>query len=106
MTGSDGNGVDIERRISYGIGGAGNIRRPSEVMYPSRTNADGRRRSSVWSSLTPSPGTSPEGKRVAIFNFFKKGAHAQAASGKEAEGNSGVVFNKVDLGGKRNVELE
>ncbi len=75
-------------------------------MYPPKTNTDGRRRSSVWSSITPSPGTSPDGKMVAIFNFFKKGGHAQAASGKETEGNSGVVFNKVDLGGKRDVGLE
>jgi len=109
MTGSDANGVNIERRISYGIGGAGNIRRPSEVIYPPRMNADGtRRRSSVWSSITPSPGTSPEGKRAAIFNFFKKagGGQTEVVSSKEAEGDSGVVFNKVDLGGKNKVEVE
>jgi hypothetical protein len=34
-----------------------------------------RRRSSVWSKLTPSPGSSPEsgGRRSSILSFFKKG---------------------------------
>ena len=75
------------------------------MIYPPRLNADGtRRRSSVWSSFTPSPGTSPEGKRAAIFSFFKKtGGQSEVVSRRKAEG-SGVVFNEVDLGGKVEVE--
>jgi len=74
----NGNGVQIERKKSYGIGGAGNIRRPSEVIYPVRTNADGsRRRSSVWSSISAAPGTSPDGKRHSILGFFRRGSTAQ-----------------------------
>jgi len=68
-----GNGVEVERKKSYGIGGAGNIRRPSDVIYPIRTNADGtRRRSSVWSSITP--GTSPEGKKSGFWGLFRRGS--------------------------------
>jgi hypothetical protein len=34
-----------------------------------------RRRSSVWSKLTPSPGSSPEngGRRSSILSLFRKG---------------------------------
>jgi len=68
----------FERKKSYGIGGAGNIRRPSDVIYPVRTNADGsRRRSSVWSSLNVTPGTSPEGKRHGFLGFFRRGSVQQ-----------------------------
>jgi len=60
--------IQPEQKKSYGIGGAGNIRRPSDVIYPPRLNADGtRRRSSVWSI---SPGSSPEGKRATLMNLF------------------------------------
>ncbi|PQE24616.1 hypothetical protein CJF31_00011251 [Rutstroemia sp. NJR-2017a BVV2] len=44
-------GAQGERRRSFGIGGAGNIRRPSEVIYPPHE----RRRSSVWSGTSGSP---------------------------------------------------
>lgn len=52
--------------------------RPSDVIYPPRTNADGtRRRSSVWSSITTvSPSSSPEGKRPSLLNLFRKGSMA------------------------------
>lgn len=67
-------GEPFERKKSYGIGGAGNIRRPSDVIYPVRTNADGsRRRSSVWSSINVTPGTSPEGKKNSFLGFFRRG---------------------------------
>ncbi|KAG0644908.1 hypothetical protein D0Z07_9378 [Hyphodiscus hymeniophilus] len=77
------NGIPIlhEQKKSYGIGGAGNIMsaigRPSDVIYPPRTNTDGTpRRSSVWSHITTtSPSTSPEGKRMSLLNLFgKKGS--------------------------------
>jgi len=99
MASTHENGVQIERKMSYGIGGAGNIRRPSEVIYPPRTNPDGtpRRRSSVF---TISPGTSPEGKRASLMDLFKrKGSVSEAPSKPTVE--EGVAFNKVDLGGKR-----
>jgi len=81
--GPEGNGITIERKMSYGIGGAGNIRRPSDVIYPVRLNADGtRRRSSVWSSITVSPGTSPDGKRAGIMSLFRRSnAQSDASSG-------------------------
>lgn len=48
--------------------------RPSEVIYPPRTNPDGtRRRSSVWSSITTiSPSSSPDGKRTTLLNLFSR----------------------------------
>jgi hypothetical protein len=47
--------------------------RPSDVIYPVRLNADGtRRRSSVWSSITVSPGSSPDGKRAGIMSLFRR----------------------------------
>jgi len=77
--------VEIERKKSYGIGGAGNIRRPSEVIYPVRTNPDGsRRRSSVWSSINATPGTSPEGKRNSFLGFFRRGSVQQDVAGSSA----------------------
>lgn len=87
------NPVDIEQKKSYGIGGAGNIRRPSEVIYGPRLRADGRRRSSVWSV---SPGSSPEGKRNALMNFFsRKSSVSDAPAEKKPE------FREVELGGKK-----
>jgi len=80
------------------------------VIYPVRVNPDGtRRRSSVWSSITVSPGTSPEGKRATIMSLFRKG-HTQGeaptgASDRETE-ESAIDFNDVDLGGKKKVEVE
>jgi hypothetical protein len=53
------------------------------VIYPVRLNADGtRRRSSVWSSITVSPGTSPDGKRAGIMSLFRRSnAHSEASNG-------------------------
>lgn len=62
---------------SYGVkkGINGNIGRPSDVIYPIRTNADGtRRRSSVWSSITTPTGTSPEGKKGGFWGMFRRGS--------------------------------
>ncbi|CCD50648.1 hypothetical protein BofuT4_P024570.1 [Botrytis cinerea T4] len=56
--GSATKDVHGERRRSYGIGGAGNIRRPSEVIYTPRE----RRRSSAFSSPSIFPSTSPDTK--------------------------------------------
>ncbi|PMD67158.1 uncharacterized protein K444DRAFT_623368 [Hyaloscypha bicolor E] len=74
MSASEDGGITIERKKSYGIGGAGNIRRPSDVIYPVRLNADGtRRRSSVFS-------TSPDGKRAGIMSFFRRSSSQSEAS--------------------------
>ncbi|KAN0101730.1 hypothetical protein V8E51_012240 [Hyaloscypha variabilis] len=74
---SENGGLAIERKKSYGIGGAGNIRRPSDVIYPVRLNADGtRRRSSVFSS-------SPDGKRAGILSLFRR-------SNTQSEGSNGT----------------
>jgi len=80
------------------------------VIYPVRVNPDGtRRRSSVWSSITVSPGTSPDGKRAAIMNLFRKGNPQSEApigvSDRETE-ESAISFNDVNMGGKKKVEVE
>jgi len=94
--------VAIEQKKSYGIGGAGNIRRPSEVIYPQRRNSDGtRRRSSVWSSISASPGTSPEGKRT-LFNFFgRKNSVSEDTSGYKEADERRAASNDVDTAGKK-----
>jgi len=107
---SNGNGsgaMNIERKMSYGIGGAGNIRRPSDVIYPVRTNPDGTRRSSVWSSITVSPSTSPDGKRATIMSLFRKSSvRNSGGSEREAEVEETVSqSNGVNRGGKK-VEVE
>ncbi|GAB7349233.1 hypothetical protein MBLNU459_g8396t1 [Dothideomycetes sp. NU459] len=64
-----------ERRVSYGIGGAGNIHRMSDIKLAQKTaenpaanaEAGGRRRSSVW-SMSSSEGSKTE----AIKNFFRR----------------------------------
>ncbi|KAF4628026.1 hypothetical protein G7Y89_g10125 [Cudoniella acicularis] len=103
-------GAERERKISFGIGGAGNIRRPSEVIYPPRVNADGtRRRSSVWSSISSvSPGSSPDGKRASLMNFFgrKNSVQNDNEGLGETPSEQGVHFKDVDLGGKKKVEVE
>lgn len=83
--------------------------RPSEVIYPERTNADGtRRRSSLWSI---SPGTSPEGKgrRESILNFFgRKGSVSdEVPEGQDMEHTEVEqkgTFRDVDLLGKKREE--
>jgi len=115
------NGVQIvERKMSYGIGGAGNIRmcftrltkwsnadgglqigRPSDVIYPPRTNQDGtRRRSSVFSI---SPGTSPDGKRATLMELFKRKGSVSETPAEEniVADESAVQFNDVDMSGKK-----
>ncbi|KAF3765383.1 hypothetical protein M406DRAFT_321921 [Cryphonectria parasitica EP155] len=45
-----------ERRRSFGIGGAGNIRTEAEarISYPLPSEQGGQRRSSMWSSISAS----------------------------------------------------
>jgi len=106
--GSSGGAVNIERKMSYGIGGAGNIRRPSDVIYPVRLNADGtKRRSSVWSSITVSPGSSPDGKRSGIMSLFRKSnVQNEAPIGASEREIDVVEFSEVDLGRKKKIEVE
>lgn len=77
------------------------IGRPSDVIYPPRTNPDGtRRRSSVFSI---SPGTSPDGKRATLMELFKrKGSVSEAPAEQNVEAEeSAVQFNEVDMGVKK-----
>jgi len=96
MASNGSSAVEIEPKKSYGIGGAGNIRRPSEVIYPPRTNPDGtRRRSSVWSSITSvSPGSSPDGKRTNLLNLFSRRGSTAAGEGS-GEGYKERDFENV-----------
>jgi len=107
MATSGSPAVVIEQKKSYGIGGAGNIRRPSEVIYPQRRNSDGtRRRTSVWSSISISPGTSPEGKRTLLNLFGRKNSVSEETSGYEQVDERRVEFNDVDMVGKKKTEAE
>ncbi|EPE27852.1 hypothetical protein GLAREA_04643 [Glarea lozoyensis ATCC 20868] len=66
----------VERRMSYGRGGAGNIRRQSEIPFGQRVKADGtpRRRSSVFSSMS----SSHDGKRRFSWFGLRKGGVEEA----------------------------
>ncbi|EDN92113.1 predicted protein [Sclerotinia sclerotiorum 1980 UF-70] len=59
-----------ERPRSYGIGGAGNIRKPSEVIYTPRE----RRRPSIFSSLSVSSSTSSVTKRGGFLSWIGIGS--------------------------------
>jgi hypothetical protein len=71
------------------------------VIYPVRTNPDGTRRPSVWSSITVSPSTSPDGKRATIMSLFRKSS-VQNNGGSETVSQSNVV----NRGGKKMVQVE
>ncbi|TGO87331.1 hypothetical protein BPOR_0233g00040 [Botrytis porri] len=58
--------IQGERRRSYGIGGAGNIRKPSEVIYTPRE----RRRSGAFSSPSISPSISPATKKENFLSWL------------------------------------
>ncbi|KAF2494408.1 hypothetical protein BU16DRAFT_562067 [Lophium mytilinum] len=65
--------TDNERHTSYGIGGAGNLRRPSVVEAAKETLANmpseqPRRRSSVWST------TSIKERKGSILSIFRRGS--------------------------------
>ncbi|KAF4309236.1 hypothetical protein GTA08_BOTSDO01883 [Botryosphaeria dothidea] len=77
----------IERYTSYGRGGAGNLRRRSElraaetVLVQSKDDEEsstGRRRSSVW-SLSSSPGSRRDSIWKAAANVFRR--HSSADDG-------------------------
>jgi len=103
--GSNGSGsgsgpVDIEAKKSYGIGGAGNIRRPSDAVYTPKVNADGTRRASVWSNISVSPGSSPEGRRGSIMALFRKNSVQVDGAATERKSEEKVEFKDVDMGGR------
>ncbi|RDW68009.1 hypothetical protein BP6252_09405 [Coleophoma cylindrospora] len=62
--------VSTEQKLSYGIGGAGNIRKPSEVIYPIRP---------TLSNSGPSNSTPEEHRRGGIMAFFSKRSTAALA---------------------------
>jgi len=100
MASSETAPMNIERKKSFGIGGAGNIRRPSEVIYPPRVNADGTRRASVWSNISVSPSTSPEGRRSSIMGLFRKNSVQIEDDVPERNNENKVEFKDVDMGGR------
>lgn len=67
-------------------------------MFPPREketeDGTGRRRSSVWSKFTPSPGSSPSDRRNSILSIFKGSGNSETEP---------VEFKKVDMGGDRRV---
>ena len=72
------------------------------MIYPPRTNADGtRRRSSVWSSMTVSPGSSPDGKRSTLLNLFSRKSNTAepAPVGGNEDARDGC--DEVDSEGKK-----
>ncbi|KAM3072051.1 hypothetical protein ACMFMG_008512 [Clarireedia jacksonii] len=73
--GSTQTGTQNERRRSFGIGGAGNIRRPSDIIYPPRE----RRRSSVWSGTSGSP----EEKKGIFGGWFGFGTGSRSEGGQK-----------------------
>lgn len=114
MASNGSEGAPIERKKSYGIGGAGNIRmpgistegllgadanigRPSEVVYAPRTNPDGTRRTSVWSNMSSAP---PDGRRASIMSLFRRGSVANETRGGSGSGGS-EVFDGSDLSDHR-----
>ncbi|PVH87907.1 hypothetical protein DL98DRAFT_581138 [Cadophora sp. DSE1049] len=102
MASNETGAMNIERKKSFGIGGAGNIRRPSDIIYPPRVNADGTRRSSVWStmSVSVSPGTSPDGRRSSILGLFRRNSvHAEDGI-SERDDEDKVEFKEVNMGGR------
>lgn len=78
------------------------------MIYPVRTNPDGTRRPSVWSSITVSPSTSPDGKRATIMSLFRKSS-VQSSGGSERETEVEETVsqaNGVTRGGKKKVQVE
>ncbi|KAH8595294.1 hypothetical protein B0O99DRAFT_163910 [Bisporella sp. PMI_857] len=63
-----GKDIETEARKSFGVGGAGNIRRPSEVIYPIKMKKEWTRRSSIWSILSLGPDT----KRASYLRFLNR----------------------------------
>ncbi|KAH7369753.1 hypothetical protein BKA65DRAFT_4651 [Rhexocercosporidium sp. MPI-PUGE-AT-0058] len=100
MAGNETGAMNIERKKSFGIGGAGNYRRPSDIIYPPRVNADGTRRSSVWSTISVSPGTSPDGRRSSILGIFRRSSvHAEDGISERGDEDK-VEFKEVNMGGR------
>jgi len=59
-----------ERRISYGIGGAGNMRRPSELKKLSEVTSIAT--TGNVSNRSDSTATSSDGRKSSLFNFFRR----------------------------------
>jgi len=75
----EAQGMNIERKVSHGIGGYGNIRRPSDVPFPPKSSPS--RHNSIWSkfSISPgSPGTSPTERRGSFLNAFRKNSVSES----------------------------
>lgn len=78
--------------------------KPSDTFHPPRTDEEGNplRRSSVWSVITPSPGSSPEGRRGSFFDLFKKGkTNEENNSSSHPEPEEPITFRDVEFGEKK-----
>jgi hypothetical protein len=74
------------------------VGRPSDVIYPARTAADGtRRRSSVLSNVTTgSLGTSQEGKHMTLFNIFgRKGGRSKDGQMEDPKGDREKLWKRI-----------
>ncbi|KAL1306144.1 hypothetical protein AAFC00_004256 [Neodothiora populina] len=120
MTEADIN-TTAERRVSFGIGGAGNLRRPSDreraqkeleelTAINTRTNADAggtsddvhssHRRTSLWSlsSADSSSGSGLGGSTKEVLNkLFRRGSKTEPETTSGAAGGEGGVSHS-DVG--------
>ncbi|KAL2072423.1 hypothetical protein VTL71DRAFT_11766 [Oculimacula yallundae] len=92
--------ANVDRKKSFGRGGAGNIRRPSDVIYPPKTGADGRRRSSVWPTtpVSASPGTNPAWRRFSVLGLLRKRSVQAEEIGTDSDKEGKIEFKEVDMG--------
>jgi len=80
-------GITIERKVSHGIGGLGNYRRPSDVPYPPKSSPE-KRHNSIWSKLAPSPGSSPTERRGSVMNIFRRNSLSESIAPLTNEADS------------------
>jgi len=89
-------GINIERKVSHGIGGFGNYRRPSDAPFPSKPSPE-RHHSSIWSKFTPSPGSSPSERRGSFLNVFRRNSISESIA---------PLVGEADLNVREGIENE
>lgn len=57
----------------------------------------------MWSGISASPGTSPEGRRGLMSFFRKSNVQSAALNGASERESDENVFGEVDLGGNKKV---